>query len=201
MSLPERNILTAEMPTPKVSVNFAKLEDSQLTSFFYNNNRSEDAFREIIRRYQVGVFSYGCHMVLNQDQAARITQSVFVNVWKNLRSDLGNMSLKTWIYRVTSNEIIALMKMQNPNTEFDEAQTHMAESLLSFQGLSAQKDEVKLQKALCYIPFKQKLIFVLHYFQGLTFSEMAELTQTEEAVLRSSFEHSLKKIQIYLDVL
>jgi RNA polymerase sigma-70 factor (ECF subfamily) len=200
MSLPEMNTLIVEMPTPTVSINFAKLDDPQLAAYFQNNHRNEESFREILSRYQEHIYTYSCNVLLNKDQSSIITQEVFCKIWQNKFSDMGDMSLKTLIYRIASNEIIAFLKGQNPLLDFDDSLLHLADGL-SKQGQQAQDISVKLHKALCYLPFKQKLVFVLHYFQDLSFSEIAELTQTQESILESSYQHSLKKLEIYLGVL
>ncbi|MFZ9755779.1 MAG: RNA polymerase sigma factor, partial [Bacteroidia bacterium] len=61
--------------------------------------------------------------------------------------------------------------------------------------------EKQLQKALCYLPFKQKLVFVMRYFEDLDYETIAELTNTSVGALKSSYHHAVKKLEIYLKVL
>ncbi len=201
MSLPERDIIKSKMRTPAVSINFSKLGDEQLVSYFHKPIYTEDAFRELLRRYQAKVYAYVCNMLVSRDDADDVTQMVFIKIWQNLASFKGESKLSTWIYRISSNETISFLRKKKPEIDFDDALVYMAEQLQQEDAISAREIEVKLQKALCYLPFKQKLVFVLRYFEDLPFEEIAELTQTSVGALKSSYHHAVKKIEIYLGVL
>ena len=60
--------------------------------------------------------------------------------------------------------------------DFDEAMPELADYLIEDMNLSSHDIEVKLQRALCYLPYKQKLVFVLKYYEDLSYDEIAELT-------------------------
>lgn len=201
MSLPERDIEKIEMRTPAISINFIKLDDTQLVTYFHKPIYTEDAFRELLRRYQVKIHTYVRNMLISAEDADDVTQMVFVKIWQNINSFRGDSKLSTWIYRIASNETISFLRKKRPEIDFDEALVYMADSLYQDDAVSEREIEVKLQKALCYLPFKQKLVFVLRYFEGLTYEEIAELTQTSVGALKSSYHHAVKKIEIYLGVL
>jgi RNA polymerase sigma-70 factor (ECF subfamily) len=201
MSLPERSIIKTERRTPAISINFPKLDDVQLVSYFHKPIYAEDAFRELLRRYQLKVYSYVRNMLVSHEDADDVTQLVFVKIWSNLSGFTGEIKLQSWIYRIASNETISFLRKQKPQIDFDEAQVYMADYLVSDSQFSGREIEVKLQKALCYLPFKQKLVFVMRYFEDLSYEQIAELTQTSESALKSSYQHAIKKIEIYLGVL
>ena len=77
----------------------------------------------------------------------------------------------------------------------------MAEMIGEEMYLSGDEIALKLQKALCYLPFKQKLVFTLRYFEDLSYDEIATLTSTSEGALKASYHHAVKKLEIYLGVL
>ena len=201
MSLPERNIVKTEMRTPAVSINFSKLDEAQLVSYFHKPIYTEDAFRELLHRYQSKIYAYVRNMVISREDADDITQLIFIKVWQNLNSFRGESKLNTWIYRIASNETISFLRKKRPEIDFDQAQMFMVDTLQQDESISEREIEAKLQKALCYLPFKQKLVFVLRYFEDLNYDEIAELTQTSVSALKSSYHHAVKKIEIYLGVL
>ncbi len=201
MSLPERDMIKSEMRTPAISINFQKLEEEQLVSYFHKPIYTEDAFRELLRRYQAKVYAYIRNMLISKDDADDVTQVVFIKIWQNLSSFRGESKLSTWIYRISSNETISFLRKKRPEIDFDDALVYMSEYLQQDDTISEREIEVKLQKALCYLPFKQKLVFVLRYFEDLPYEDIAELTQTSVGALKSSYHHAVKKIEIYLGVL
>jgi RNA polymerase sigma factor (sigma-70 family) len=201
MSVPEVKILNENMRQPGVSINFQRIDDSQLVSYFSKSEHVESVFRELIRRYQKQVYQYVRNMLLSHDDADDVTQNVFIKVWQNLANFRGDSKLSTWIYRIASNETITFIRKRKPNVDFDEAMPELADYLIEDMNLSSHDIEVKLQRALCYLPYKQKLVFVLKYYEDLSYDEIADLTQTSVGALKSSYHHAVKKIEIYLDVL
>jgi len=201
MSVPEIKILNENMRQPGVSINFQRIDDSQLVSYFSKSEHVEAVFRELIRRYQKQVYQYVRNMLLSHDDADDVTQNVFIKIWQNLANFRGDSKLSTWIYRIASNETITFIRKRKPNVDFDEAMPELADYLIEDMNLSSHDIEVKLQRALCYLPYKQKLVFVLKYYEDLSYDEIADLTQTSVGALKSSYHHAVKKIEIYLDVL
>ncbi len=201
MSVPEIKILNENMRQPGVSINFQRIDDSQLVSYFSKSEHVESVFRELIRRYQKQVYQYVRNMLLSHDDADDVTQNVFIKIWQNLANFRGDSKLSTWIYRIASNETITFIRKRKPNVDFDEAMPELADYLIEDMNLSSHDIEVKLQRALCYLPYKQKLVFVLKYYEDLSYDEIADLTQTSVGALKSSYHHAVKKIEIYLDVL
>ena len=170
-------------------------------SYFHKPIYTEDAFRELLRRFQSKIYAYVRNMLISREDADDVTQLVFIKVWQNLSSFRGESKLATWIYRIASNETISFLRKKRPEIDFDEAQLFMVETLQQDDSISEREIEAKLQKALCYLPFKQKLVFVLRYFEDLSYEDIAELTQTSVGALKSSYHHAVKKIGIYLGVL
>ncbi|MCL9979823.1 MAG: RNA polymerase sigma factor [Bacteroidia bacterium] len=201
MSIPKKNISDQEMRKPEVSINFQRLDENQLVAYFQKPSHVEDAFREVIRRFQEKVYFYVRNMLVSHDDANDVTQNTFIKIWQNLSTFRGDSKLSTWILRIASNEAISHLRKRKLTIDFDEAQPELADQLIQDDYLSAQGVELKLAKAMCYLPYKQKLVFVLRYFEDLSYEEIAELTQTTVGALKSSYHHAVKKIEIYLDVL
>lgn len=66
-------------------------------------NGDVEAFEGLVRRYHQRVFNHVCRMVPSPDDAADLTQEVFVKVYRSLNRFRGNASFHTWLYRVTAN--------------------------------------------------------------------------------------------------
>ena len=66
---------------------------------------------------------------------------------------------------------------------------------------NSNSEAIKIQKAMCYLTYKQKLVFNLKYFDQLSYDEISDLTQTSESALKTTYHHAIKKLEIYLNVL
>jgi len=201
MSLPERQQSERVLRKPAVSINFEKLEEKHLVTYFSKSKFKQDAYREVLRRYQQEIYRYTRNLLVSSQDAETVTAQTFVSLWNKIASVKWNAALRFTIYRLASNEVISFLRSNNKNVDFDQAQQEMSKFLELEQDVNTSLLEVKLQKALCYLPFKQKLVFVLSYFEGFDFDEIAELTQSDSRTLESTFEHAKKKLNIYLGVM
>ena len=201
MSLPERQQSERVLRKPAVSINFEKLEEKHLVTYFSKSKFKQDAYREVLRRYQQEIYRYTRNLLVSSQDAEIVTAQTFVSLWNKIASVKWNAALRFTIYRLASNEVISFLRSNNKSVDFDQAQQEMSKFLELEQDVNTSLLEVKLQKALCYLPFKQKLVFVLSYFEGFDFDEIAELTQSDSRTLESTFEHAKNKLNIYLGVM
>jgi len=64
----------------------------------------EEAYEELIQRYQHPVYNLVCRLVGPGDDPADVVQEVFLKIFRKVGSFRGESSLKTWIYRIAVNE-------------------------------------------------------------------------------------------------
>ena len=98
--------LPPALPTPPT--NSATLSDRQLVARLRSGE--EAAFEEILRRYEVKVYSLARGLTHNEDDARDALQDTFLSVFKNFGRFKEESSLSTWIYRIAVNA--ALMKIR-----------------------------------------------------------------------------------------
>ena len=160
-----------------------------------------EIFAEIVRRYQRPIYYHCRNLLVSHDDADDAVQNALIKIWQNASQFEGESLLRTWIYRIATNESINLIRKRKPTIDFDEAQPEMAEMITEDLYLSGDEIALKLQKAMCFLPFKQKLVFTLRYFEDLSYADIALLTSTSEGALKASYHHAVKKLEIYLNVL
>jgi len=177
------------------------LSEDELSVELVSSDITAFLFVEISRRYHQQIYYHCRNLLLSHDDADDAAQNTFIKVWQNANQFKGESRLRTWVYRIATNESINLIRKRKPTIDFDEAQPEMADMITEDLYLSGDDIALKLQKALCYLPFKQKLVFTLRYFEDLSYSEIAVLTSTSEGALKASYHHAVKKLEIYLSVL
>ena len=177
------------------------LSEDELSVELVSSGLTASLFVEISRRYQQQIYYHCRNLLLSHDDADDAAQNTFIKVWQNANQFKGDSRLRTWVYRIATNESINLIRKRKPTIDFDEAQPEMADLITEDLYLSGDDIALKLQKALCYLPFKQKLVFTLRYFEDLSYAEIAVLTSTSEGALKASYHHAVKKLEIYLSVL
>ena len=69
----------------------------------YQATKSERSATAFVRMYQQFVFATALRFTQNYDDADDVAQEVFIKALNNLSSFKGDSSIKTWLYRITTN--------------------------------------------------------------------------------------------------
>ena len=80
----------------------AEVEDLRLVESLREGN--QQAYEELIARFQQPVYTLALRLLNNQSEACDVVQEVFLKVFRSIGNFRGQSTLKTWIYRITVNE-------------------------------------------------------------------------------------------------
>ena len=141
------------------------------------------AFEQIYRRHSRRVYSLCLRMVGNPTEAQDLTQDVFLQLFRKIGTFRGESAFSTWLHRMCLN--IVLMRFRKkviPETPFEAITNPEDESVTApqeFGGpdlrLNGVIDRIALQAAINELPSGSKVMFILHYVQGLSHSEIAQM--------------------------
>ena len=56
-----------------------------------------------------------------------------------------------------------------------------------------------LRKAVMKLPDKQRLVFVMRYWQELSYEQISEITGTSVGALKASYHMAYEKVKTFLD--
>jgi RNA polymerase sigma-70 factor (ECF subfamily) len=164
-------------------------------------NGRRQAFTALMRRYQERVYWVARRIVGSHDDADDIVQETFVKAYLALGEFRGDSSFFTWIYRIAVNlSLNALRKRQVLN--------YLHESELLSRILPSQDDpgkdlenseiESALQRAVTTLPEKQKAVFVMRYYDEMTYEEIGRVLKTSVGGLKANYFHALRKVREYM---
>lgn len=132
-----------------------------------------NAFEELVRRHQRGLFSYLYRMCRNPSDAEEMAQVAMVKAWEKLAGFRGASSFKTWLYRIGTNLCFNLRSRRKPTEELSETMTAPEWE----RPESAYKQKVredKVRKALSCLSADQRAALVLSVYQDMSYKEIAE---------------------------
>jgi RNA polymerase sigma-70 factor (ECF subfamily) len=154
------------------------------------------AFDRLVRQYERSVFNTAYRLSGSHDDAADIAQEAFVRAWNNLKSFRGDSAFSTWLYRIVTNVFLddRKKKRARPHRSLEDVLT-LDESTVQRQFEDptpgpqdlAEGDERRkiLEQAIATLPEGQRIMVVMYHTQGLSYEEIAEITQLPMGTVKS----------------
>jgi RNA polymerase sigma-70 factor (ECF subfamily) len=146
----------------------------------------ESAFRSLVEQYQDLVYNTALGIVQNESDAEDVAQEVFIQVFRSIGTFKSEAKLSTWIYRITTTRALDLLRARKSKKRFgllkrlwETEEESPVENISDFNhpGVSLERKEeaAQLITAIAQLPENQKVAFVLHKLEGLSYLEVAEV--------------------------
>ena len=164
-------------------------------------NGRRQAYTALMRRYQERVYWVARRIVGSHDDADDIVQETFVKAYLALGEFRGDSSFFTWIYRIAVNlSLNALRKRQVLNYLHESELLSRILPSLDDPGKDLENSEIEsaLQRAVATLPEKQKAVFVMRYFDEMTYEEIGRVLKTSVGGLKANYCHALRKVREYM---
>jgi RNA polymerase sigma factor (sigma-70 family) len=172
-------------------------DDQALLQAILSGIDTERAFGALVSRYQEKLYWHIRRMVVDHDSANDVLQNAFIKIWKNLGQFRGESSLSTWLYRIATNESINhLNQLKRRLSVSMEEQINLSERIKADPQFRPERIEWKLQLAIQDLPEKQRIVFLLRYYDEMPYQEMSKVLETSEGALKASYHHAVKKIEL-----
>jgi RNA polymerase sigma-70 factor (ECF subfamily) len=160
----------------------------------------EQAFRELVIKYQTPIYNLALRMTKSQADAEEVCQAVFVKVFEKLNTYNPDYSFFSWLYRMAMNESINTTKRNRRTFSLDAAPAGpqpAAPPLPSFELSDA------IQDALMLLPPTDRAMVVLRHFQHMSYQEIAYVLNSTETKVKAhlfSARRSLKDILLRMGI-
>ena len=159
------------------------MTDYELVTLYEQGN--DNAFDIILKRHQDYVYSYITFLVHREDRAEDIFQETFTRAIIAIRSHKYQMTGKfsAWLIRIAHNLIVDQLRNDEEvhTTSREDFPRDITDSLRysegSFETKLIEKQNIKtLRRLLSYLPETQREVVIMHFYENLTFREIAEKT-------------------------
>ena len=140
------------------------------------------------------VYRLMVRMVGLQD-AADLTQQVFLQLFRKIGQFAGNSKFETWLYRLSVNE--ALQHLRKGHRWKHQTLNHEP---MSQYASDTERDEHKelLEQALSRVEPELRSIFVLREVEGLSYRDIAEAVEIPEGTVGSRLNRVRHELQQHL---
>lgn len=172
--------------------------DDEILNTFRRN--PDEGFALLMQTYSEPVYWNIRRLVVGHEDAQDVAQETFVRIYSALSDFKGKSQLKTWIYRIATNEALRFLQSRRQETLSDEQQ--QADLLARLQDSEyvdyGEALTVRFQQAVLRLPEKQRVVFNLRYYDELDYQSIHEITGENVSTLKSNYHWAKEKIKQYM---
>lgn len=172
----------------------------------------EEAFRQLVVKYQRKAFAVAYGMVHNGEDAMDIVQEAFIKVYRHIGNFKGSSSFYTWLYRIVMNLSIDFLRKEGKTTQLDyddklkhESNVEGDENILPkriqdnpARALGNKELGDQILKAIDSLSKKHREIIILREVQGLSYEELAKVLKISKGTVMSRLFHARQNLQASL---
>ena len=173
-----------------------------------------EAYGDLVRQYHKRVMGYCFSMLTNRTDAEEAAQDIFVKAYRSLDKFKGDSSFSTWLYRITANHCLDILRKRNrrKNVSLDalvENEGSQVQKLFATPSLADTQMENRqlADKILSTLSEDQRQILTLREAEGLEYMEIAlmlgcslDAVKGRLARARRQLQENLRHIQKSWDV-
>ncbi len=179
--------------------NLPNIEDQALVEAYLQPSTRDEACLTIVKRYQEMLYWHIRRLVVTHEDAEDLLQETFFKAFLHLHKFMGKSSLKTWLYKIATNECLShLKKKKSRFYPMGDLTTAMVDRLKAETILDHQEIEVRFQEAILRLPPQQQLVFQMRYYDDLSYEEIKEITGSSIATLKTNYHYAFHKLKNFL---
>ena len=146
-----------------------------------------EAFGGLVEQYRDNVYRLAYRMCGNAYDADEAAQEAFVAAWRALPNFRGDAKFSTWLYRLTTNAAIDVMRREKRHqTVGDGEMVDLADDADSPQETVERTEQQEaVQKALATLSEEYREVLLLRYMEELDYAEIAEVLQLPSGTVKS----------------
>ena len=165
-------------------VNYKKHSDETLVALTLM--RDEAAFEELVIRHRRAALLIANTVTRNTYTAEDAVQDAFLCAWQRLDTLKDASKFGPWVCRIAKYRAINLAKRYKDYIPFDEVENYVDDAAEDLTGYYNDRLESELLRA-CVEKLSEKLKVVvhLHYFEGLSVSDIAKRMSLAEGTVKS----------------
>ena len=141
-----------------------------------------DAASGLVDRYQKRLFNVALRMLNNVQDAEDVTQTVFLNAFLKLRTYNPRYKFFSWIYRMTVNESLNMLKRRKPTVTLDDEFDIRAPGAAPDRAAEVQDS---VGKALMSLKPDDRAVVVLRHFVSFSYQEIADVLEIPVRTVKS----------------
>jgi RNA polymerase sigma-70 factor (ECF subfamily) len=166
-----------------------------------------ESFNQLVRRWERPIFALAYRTLGREEDARDVTQETFLRAFRALPGFKGDAKFSSWLYRIALNlcrdwmrkdrrtPVVAVPEGVDVEQLASEHQPHTA----SVEDLAARAELSRgVSKAMERLPEEQRTAILLKEYHGLTFQEIADMTNCPLSTAKTRVYQGLTLLRKHL---
>lgn len=164
-----------------------------------------EAFEEIYGRFSSLVYNLALRMSGDPEQAADLSQEVFLRIYRKLDGFRGGSSLKTWIFQVTLNCCRSrlrrrkLRRLVAPEEEEETLESYADPRRGPEERAAVRELQGELLRRLTALPVTFREAVVLRDLQEMSYREIADVLGVRIGTVRSRIARGRERLRAAME--
>jgi RNA polymerase sigma-70 factor (ECF subfamily) len=159
-----------------------------------------DAFGRLVRLYAPRVSGLVYQHVGNAEATRDISQAAFLRAFQRIRSLRNDRAFRPWLFRIAVNEATDFLRRRMREAERSEPEADALDAMPAqgtppLDSLVMQEERAAVIAALDALPARQRTVFVLRHFQGLSNPEIADVLECSTNAVKANLSYALKALR------
>lgn len=160
------------------------------------------AFEVLYQRYHGRVYRICMRMTRSVSEAEDLTQEVFLQLLRKLKTFRGDASFPTWLHRLTVNQV--LMHFRKPAVALEKVTEDAALPIRVVRGTETPSrmsliDRVSLNEAISQLAPGYRTVFILHDLEGYEHEEIGQMLGCAAGTSKSQLHKARIKLRHLLN--
>ena len=170
--------------------------------------RDRFAFQYLVNRYQKQVIKTACYFVGNMEDAEDLSQEIFIEIIRSVESFKKSSTLSTWIYRITINKSLNMVKKQQRRgimlrieslfRNQDELPGRSDREPATSNEFESKENRELLHTAIGRLPENQRIAFILCKFEDQSYRQISGIMNIGIPAVESLIHRAKMNLQKYL---
>ena len=205
--------MTAAMPSTSASAReeIAKLSDIEVVALAQQGK--ENAYRELLARYERPVFSLVFRMVRDRETAEDLAQETFVKVLNNIDRYSPDYKFSSWLFKIANNLTIDHLRRRRLDTISIEgapdavtAESAKATSITIVAGDESPLEELEsrelgqaIERAIARLRPEYRACIMLRHVEDRSYEEIAEIVKLPLGTVKTYIHRARHELRVALD--
>ena len=156
-----------------------------------------EAAASLVREYYKLVFAYLRRLTGNEADAADLCQVTFLKVWQSISRFRGESSVSAWMHRIAYCSFVDWLRQSHPAKEQTDSwwEGVPAQGANPFEAAADVEAARRVYAAVDNLTEDERQIIHLHYYQGLSLAETAEVLALPGSTLKYRLRGALHELR------